>query len=94
MKMVRFFSEDAEYIGSAAHAVKMFCKKHPEVEENGFNDTFEWMVEDGVSHIDDTMNADGTYNDMWWYSLDLEWIDGMGITKDGYYISLVMREVA
>ena len=90
--MRKTFSKDAEYMGSAAHAIKMFCKRYPE-STDGFKETFEWMAENGVTHFDDTLMADGTKNNNWMYSLELEWLDEYE-GKDRYYISLILRDAA
>lgn len=91
--MIKTFSKDAEYTGSAAHAIKMFCKRYPEATD-GFRETYEWMAENGVEKFSDDLFADGTRNSDWCYAIHLEFIDGCGICKDAYYIALILRDEA
>lgn len=88
--MKRTFSKDAEYVGSAAHAIKLFCKRYPEARD--FEEVFEWMGKTGHDFFCDNRFADGAENKDWCYALHLDFIDGCGITKDGWYIAIILRD--
>lgn len=88
-KMKRFYEKDMQTkCISGMTALNRYFKRHPEHEDE-WRETLEWMLKENVQHIDDTVCGDGSYNEYWWYSIDVEQPD------EGYwYISIVLREVA
>lgn len=65
-------------------ALRRFMKKYPGHEE--WEETFQWMYENGVDFFCDNTFADGTKNRDWCYALHLDVYD-----SGHYYMALIER---
>ena len=65
-------------------AIDKFFRLYPELDY--WKETFEYMLENGLDHFDDTIMGDGTKNRDWRYSLQFD--DDPDVT----YLCIIERE--